>query len=55
MIIPTRLQAVKSAVEQFGGDSGYHKQYYSFDVVKDKRARREWVPPPRTPPAQSRP
>ena len=51
----TRLQAVKSAVEQFGSDSGYHRNYYSFDVVKDKRARREWIPPDRTPPAQPRP
>ena len=50
---PTRLQAVSSAVEQFGGDSRYHKRYYSFDVVKDKRARREWVPPDRRPPAMA--
>ena len=47
---PTRLEAVKSAVQTFGEDREHHKLYYSFNVVKDKRARREWVPPDRRPP-----
>jgi hypothetical protein len=47
----TRLQAVKCAVHAFGEDRDRHKLYYSFDVVKDKCARREWVPPDRKPSA----
>jgi hypothetical protein len=41
----TRLEAVRGAVSAFGEDRGLHSRYYTFDVVKDRRARREWVPP----------
>lgn len=46
---PSRLAAVRSAVAEFGEDRGRHANYYSFDVVKDVRARREWVLPDREP------
>ena len=41
----TRLEAACSAVERFGEDRTLHRRYYSFDVVKDERARAEWVAP----------
>jgi len=43
----SRFEAARAAVEQFGEDRDRHRLYYSFDVVRDKRARREWVPPDR--------
>lgn len=46
----SRLEAVKGAVQKFGEDRNRHKLYYSFDVVKDKRARREWILPDLRPP-----
>jgi len=45
----SRFAAVRSAVAEFGEDRARHKRYYSFDVVKDVRARREWVLPDREP------
>ncbi len=42
---PTRLDAVRSAVAAFGAARGLHAAHYSFDVVADRRARAEWVPP----------
>ena len=42
---PTRLEAVRGAVTQFGEARGHFRLFYSFDVVNDRRARREWVPP----------
>ena len=41
----SRLAAVKAAVETFGNDRERFRRYFSFDVVRDIRARREWVPP----------
>jgi len=46
---PSRLEAVRGAVQQFGSNRDYFRQYYSWDVVRDRRARREWIPPDREP------
>jgi hypothetical protein len=46
---PSRLKAVRHAVELFGEARDRHRLFYSFDVVKDRRARREWVAPDRSP------
>ena len=43
----SRLEAVRAAVAAFGGDRDRFRQFYSFDVVRDRRARREWVAPDR--------
>jgi hypothetical protein len=45
----SRLDAARAAVAAFGGDRDRFRQYYSFDVVRDRRARREWVAPDREP------
>jgi hypothetical protein len=42
---PSRLQAARAAVERFGADRNFPRGFYSFDVVTDRRARCEWVPP----------
>ena len=44
---PSRLEAVRAAVAEFGGDRERFRRFYSFDVVRDRRARREWVAPDR--------
>lgn len=44
---PSRLEAVRNAVRQFGEDRDRHRLHYSFDVVRDTRARREWIRPDR--------
>jgi hypothetical protein len=41
----SRLDAARASVGEFGEDRDLHRLYYSFDVVRDRRARREWVPP----------
>jgi hypothetical protein len=46
---PSRIEAVRSAVAALGAARGLHVAHYSFDVVADRRARAEWVPPDRTP------
>jgi hypothetical protein len=43
----SRLDAVRAAVSDFGTNRDRFRQFYSFDVVRDRRARREWVPPDR--------
>lgn len=45
----SRWEAVRAAVAEFGGDRERFLQFYSFDVVRDRRARREWVAPDREP------
>jgi len=45
----SRLEAVRHAVQRFGEDRHRHRLFYTFDVVKDRRARREWVAPDRSP------
>jgi hypothetical protein len=43
----SRLEAVWAAVSAFGSDRDRFRRFYSFDVVRDRRARREWVAPDR--------
>lgn len=45
----SRLEAVRGAVERFGADRDRHTLFYSFDVVNDRKARREWIVPDRAP------
>ncbi len=45
----SRFEAVRAAVSIFGDDRDRYRQFYSFDVVRDRRARREWVPPDHDP------
>ena len=45
----SRLEAVRHAISLFGEDRDRHRLFYSFDVVRDRRARREWVAPNRSP------
>jgi hypothetical protein len=47
----TRFEAVKGAAKLSSEDRDRHRLYYSFDVVKDRRARREWIKPDRQPPS----
>ena len=42
---PSRLEAVRAAVVAFAGERDRFRRFYSFDVVNDRRARREWVAP----------
>lgn len=42
---PSRLEAARGAVLKFAHDRERHRRHYSFDVVRDVRARREWVRP----------
>ena len=43
----SRWEAVRAAVSAFGADRDRFRRFYSFDVVRDQRARREWVAPDR--------
>ena len=45
----SRLEAVRAAVSAFGSDRDRFRLFYSFDVVRDRRARREWIAPDREP------
>jgi hypothetical protein len=45
----SRFEGVRAAVTAFGEDRDRYRQFYSFDVVRDRRARREWVAPDRNP------
>jgi len=49
----SHLEAVRHAVERFGGDRDRYRRFYTFDVVRDRRARHEWVPPDRVQPEPS--
>jgi hypothetical protein len=42
---PTRFAAAQAAVAEFGEDRDLHRLYYSWDVVRDVKARREVVAP----------
>jgi len=48
----SRLEAVRAAVSAFGSDRDRFRLFYSFDVVRDRRARREWVAPDRETPGK---
>jgi hypothetical protein len=41
----SRYALACNVVDAYGESRGLHSQYYSFDVLKDRRARREWVAP----------
>jgi hypothetical protein len=41
----SRLEFVRAALNRFARDSSLFRSYYAFDVVKDVRARREWIAP----------
>jgi hypothetical protein len=43
----SRLEAVRAAVSTFGERRDWFRLFYSFDVVRDRRARREWIVPDR--------
>jgi hypothetical protein len=43
----SRLDAVRQALARFAQSSDYFRRFYSFDVVSDRYARREWVAPDR--------
>ena len=43
----SRLEAVRGALLRFGERSDYYRSFYSFDVLRDREARREWVAPDR--------
>lgn len=51
-VFASRLEFVRAALSQFGRDSALFRSYYSFDVVKDVRARREWIAPDCRPQAE---
>lgn len=42
---PTRFAAAQAAVAEFGEDRDLHRLYYSWDVVRDVKARREVIAP----------
>src|SRR5262249_25617962 len=41
----SRLEAVRAAVAKFGGAPDWFRRFYSFDVLRDRRARKEWIAP----------
>jgi hypothetical protein len=43
----SRWEAARSALDRYGEDRDLPRRCHSFDVVKDVRARREWVAPDR--------
>ena len=43
----SRWEAARSALDRFGDDRDLPQRAYSFDVVRDPRARAEWVAPDR--------
>lgn len=43
----SRLAFAEAAVERWGRSSGWFRQFYDFDVVASREARREWVAPAR--------
>ena len=46
---PTTFAAVQATVLRYGQQRKLHEAFYSFDVVNDRRARREWLPPDTAP------
>jgi len=49
----SRLEFVRAALGRFGSDSTLFRSYYSFDVVKDIRARCQWIAPDLQPQAEA--
>jgi hypothetical protein len=46
------FDAAHYAIARFGEDRDLPSLFYSFDVVRDRRARSVWVPPDREPLAE---
>jgi hypothetical protein len=49
----SRLGAVRATVAAYGQDRDRYRLFYSFDVLRDRRARRDWIAPDRNPAAES--
>lgn len=45
----TPFEAVEATVLRYGQERKLHETFYTFNVVADRRARREWVPPDKLP------
>jgi hypothetical protein len=45
----TPFDAVTATVLRYGLERKLHETFYTFNVVADRRARREWVPPDKLP------
>ena len=43
----TRLAVIRSLAEKFGPRRDFYKDYYSFDVVRSREARAQWIAPDR--------
>jgi hypothetical protein len=43
----SRLEFVRRGIAEYGGQRALHNEYYGFDVLKSKEARRIWIPPDR--------
>lgn len=41
----TPFDAVEATLARYGQERKLHTSFYSFDVVADRRARREWIRP----------
>ncbi len=46
---PTPFAAVEATVLRYGQERKLHETFYTFNVVADRRARREWIPPDKLP------
>jgi hypothetical protein len=49
----TAFAAVEATVLRYGQERKLHEAFYSYNVVADRRARREWVAPDVEPPFDS--
>jgi len=47
---PKPFAAVEATVLHYGEQRKLHETFYSYDIVANRRARREWIPPDVTPP-----
>ena len=45
----TPFEAVQATVLEYGEQRKLHEMFYTFNVVQDRRARREWIPPDKLP------
>jgi hypothetical protein len=43
----SRLEAVRAALARFGEATGHYRNFYTFEVAANRRARHEWVGPDR--------
>jgi hypothetical protein len=45
----TSFAAVEATVLRYAQERKLHEAFYSYNIVADRRARREWVPPDKSP------